>query len=141
MKSDVKVEGDRLPGAAGDGQAVPLMQGRGAGQQRHCVAARVVPHLGEAGGRGGVGGAAGGPRGGGAGRAAWPLTARSDTKLHCWVGRLKVGSLLRRRRENVRPGWSAEVTAELAREAGQGGDNRGWRLETARGGWGLAGAF
>lgn len=45
------------------------------------------------------------------------LTAKSDTKLHCWTGWLQVGSLLMRRREKVRPGWSADTITELVKEA------------------------
>lgn len=40
------------------------------------------------------------------------LTAKSETKLHCCMGWLYVGSVLTRARVNVRPGWSAHITMD-----------------------------
>lgn len=42
------------------------------------------------------------------------LTAKSETKLHCCMGWLYVGSVLTRERVNVSPGWSVHITADDA---------------------------
>lgn len=108
LEANVHVKSERLSRVA-DGRDAELPIGRSdAGNQLHCVGPRVVPHLQTRRPVNRWEHSAASPFKGG---KKW-LTAKSETKLHCCMGWLYVGSVLTKARVKVSPGMSAHITMD-----------------------------